>query len=128
MLALVAPRRRRRPSLTPMIDVVFLLLVFFMLAARFGLTESVPLSLATGGGPYSGPPRMVTVAPGALTLNGRPLDAADLPGALSELMQSPTDTILLRPANGTDVQRLLDVITLLRDAGLGNLAILEGVP
>ena len=29
-------RRSRKPSLTPMIDVVFLLLVFFMLAARFG--------------------------------------------------------------------------------------------
>lgn len=31
-----APRRTRRPSLTPMIDAVFLLLVFFMLASRFG--------------------------------------------------------------------------------------------
>ncbi|MEO0362761.1 MAG: biopolymer transporter ExbD, partial [Pseudomonadota bacterium] len=33
---------RRRPSLTPMIDVVFLLLVFFMLAARFGVELAMP--------------------------------------------------------------------------------------
>ena len=32
-----ALKPRRRPSLTPMIDVVFLLLVFFMLASRFGM-------------------------------------------------------------------------------------------
>ncbi|MEO1612916.1 MAG: biopolymer transporter ExbD, partial [Pseudomonadota bacterium] len=38
--------KRRRPSLTPMIDVVFLLLVFFMLAAVGG----GPLRLRADGG------------------------------------------------------------------------------
>lgn len=36
MFAFGSPPPRRRPSLTPMIDVIFLLVVFFMLAARFG--------------------------------------------------------------------------------------------
>ena len=44
MLQFGPPRPRRKPSLTPMIDVVFLLLVFFMLAARFG--QDVGLALA----------------------------------------------------------------------------------
>jgi Biopolymer transport protein len=35
---------RRRPGLTPIIDVVFLLLVFFMLASRFGQYRALPLS------------------------------------------------------------------------------------
>ena len=35
MFTFEEPHKVRRPSLTPMIDVVFLLLVFFMLAARF---------------------------------------------------------------------------------------------
>ena len=48
MLDLPAQGRRRRIGLTPMIDVVFLLLVFFMLAARFGGTDAIPLTL-TGG-------------------------------------------------------------------------------
>lgn len=43
-------RPRRRPSLTPMIDVVFLLLVFFMLASRFGMDQVVEMPIASGGG------------------------------------------------------------------------------
>ena len=54
-------RKPRRPSLTPMIDVVFLLLVFFMLASRFGSEEALPLPLAGGGGTWSGPPRLVEI-------------------------------------------------------------------
>ncbi|NDG47206.1 MAG: biopolymer transporter ExbD, partial [Flavobacteriia bacterium] len=34
---------RRRPSLTPIIDVVFLLLVFFMLASTFTVDKKVNL-------------------------------------------------------------------------------------
>ena len=40
------PLKRRKPSLTPMIDVVFLLLVFFMLAWRFGVDTHLPLNAA----------------------------------------------------------------------------------
>ena len=40
-------RKRRRPGLTPLIDVVFLLLVFFMLASSFGAEGSLPLRVAT---------------------------------------------------------------------------------
>ena len=38
-------RRRRGPGLTPLIDVVFLLLVFFMLASRFDREALLPLTL-----------------------------------------------------------------------------------
>ena len=56
MFIIDSPRSRRKPSLTPMIDVVFLLLVFFMLASRFGSDALVPLSLGGSGDTYSGPP------------------------------------------------------------------------
>ncbi len=43
-----------------MIDVVFLLLVFFMLAARFGHDVEIDLPLsAASTTPYQGPPRLV---------------------------------------------------------------------
>ena len=48
MISFGPPRPARRPSLTPMIDVVFLLLVFFMLAARFGQDTRLPMSTAGG--------------------------------------------------------------------------------
>ncbi|MEM9851228.1 MAG: biopolymer transporter ExbD [Pseudomonadota bacterium] len=42
-----ADHTRRRLSLTPMIDIVFLLIVFFMLAA--GFSPDMRLSVSAGG-------------------------------------------------------------------------------
>ena len=124
MLDLGAQTRRRRIGLTPMIDVVFLLLVFFMLAARFGATEAIPVTLSgTGAAPYEGPPRLVTVLPDAIRVNG--IDTSDPVSLLEPLMSSPADTVILRPDSEASVQRLLDVMSLLRDGGLANLVVLE---
>ena len=110
-------RARRRPSLTPMIDVVFLLLVFFMLAARFGLDTALPLLAAGQGAAYSGPPRLVDVAPDAVSLNGVPVDMEVLVARLDRMTDAPADMIVLRPAAATDLQRALDVMLALNAAG-----------
>lgn len=124
MLDLGAQTRRRRIGLTPMIDVVFLLLVFFMLAARFGATEAIPVALSgVGAAPYEGPPRLVSVLPDALRVNG--IETADPVSLLEPLMSSPADIVILRPDTEASVQRLLDVMSLLRDAGIENFVVLE---
>ncbi|WP_108028065.1 ExbD/TolR family protein [Rhodovulum kholense] len=117
-LGLAPPAPRRRPSLTPMIDVVFLLLVFFMLAARMGAEVSLPVAGGAGGtGEWSGPPRLVDIRPEALALNGveTPLDG--LANALSSLVEAPTDPVVLRPRDGADLQRVIEVIETLSAAG-----------
>ena len=124
-LALPQSPRRRRPGLTPMIDVVFLLLVFFMLAARFGTLDATPISAPQAGGDYDGPPRLVTLAPGDIRLNGQPVAAGDLPAALAPLMDRPSDAILIRPLPGATVQDLLDLAQALRDAGLTGLSVID---
>lgn len=118
-------RPRRRPSLTPMIDVVFLLLVFFMLASRFGLDAVLPVPLAGGGSGYSGAPRLVEVLPEGLKLNGIATDPAALPGALAALTETPGDTIVLRGAEGTTLQRIVTVATALRAAGFTSVVLVE---
>ncbi|SPF78369.1 ExbD/TolR family protein [Pseudoprimorskyibacter insulae] len=124
LLSLDTPRRSRRPSLTPMIDVVFLLLVFFMLAARFGTDMTLSLASGAGSSTYSGPPRLVTVAADGLRLNGVPV-ADELPQALAPLMQSPGDLVVLRPEGTATVQDMVDVLDILRRAGLTNLAVVD---
>jgi biopolymer transport protein ExbD len=124
-LAFAPPPRRRRPSLTPMIDVVFLLLIFFMLAAQFGRDAALPLAPGGAGAAYSGPPRLVEIGPDALALNGRPVTLADLPAALAPLTESPGDTIVLRPRGGAPLQRLIDVAERLSEAGFTALAVVE---
>jgi len=126
MFSFAAPRPRRRPSLTPMIDVVFLLLIFFMLAARFGVDAALPLDLATGGATeYQGPPRLVDIAPDGLRLNGQAVALDGLADALAPLMQGPQDMVVLRPQVGTDLQRLIDVATALRAAGIPRVTVVE---
>lgn len=123
-----APRPRRRQNLTPMIDVIFLLLVFFMLAARFGQEDALPLQTATsaGTGSYSGPPRLIDIAAqGALRLNGQVVALEDLPARLAPLVSTSTDTIVLRPGQSTALQDLLRVMDGLRAAGFGSLVVVE---
>lgn len=110
-----------------MIDVVFLLLVFFMLAARFGTSFDVPIASAkSGSAPYNGPPRLVTVEPSALLLNGVDINVVHLGQALSELMQSPKDIILLTASEGVSTQRLIWALDALRDHGFEQVVLVGG--
>ncbi|MEC7764815.1 MAG: biopolymer transporter ExbD [Pseudomonadota bacterium] len=125
-LSIATPRRSRRPSLTPMIDVVFLLLVFFMLASRFGAEGAIPISGATGAdGTYEGPPRLVDVLPEGVLLNGSDIFEDTLAVQLERLMQSPEDTIVLRAREGADVQRVVDVMQVLAAAGYPGLVLVD---
>ncbi|WP_037308706.1 ExbD/TolR family protein [Ruegeria halocynthiae] len=117
------PKPRRKPSLTPMIDVVFLLLVFFMLASRFGADAALPLPLASAGGEYTGPPRLIDVLPDAVALNGT--TTADLIGDLAPLMQTPADMLILRGKDGATLQRIVTVTETLRDAGYTSVVLVE---
>ncbi|NIZ08395.1 biopolymer transporter ExbD [Pseudooceanicola sp. HF7] len=119
------PRPRRKPSLTPMIDVVFLLLVFFMLASRFGTDQVLPLPLASAGQGYEGPPRLVDILPEGLKVNGREIPQAELATAIGELTEKPQDTIILRGADGAQLQRVVDVAAILRAGGFTNLVLVE---
>lgn len=117
-------RIRRRPSLTPMIDVVFLLLVFFMLAARFGADTHVMLNVGGTQAAWSGPPRLVDIAPDELRLNGQEISPDMLAQALGPLMQSPEDTIVLR-AQDVPLQQVVTVMDLLRAAGMTRLVLVD---
>ncbi|WP_339764165.1 biopolymer transporter ExbD [uncultured Sulfitobacter sp.] len=120
-------RKRRTPSLTPMIDVVFLLLVFFMLASRFGMDMQIPLSIAGGssGSAYEGPPRLVDITAEGLLLNGTAIERAALPAQLSELTSKPSDTIILRPKSGAKLQTMVQILGDLGDAGFTQVVVVE---
>lgn len=125
MVSLAATRRRRKPSLTPMIDVVFLLLVFFMLASRFGLDQVLPLPLAGAAGGYDGPPRLIDISPDGLFVNGAPVDDRSLNAAVAALMQTPSDMLILRGREGADLQRIIAITDRLRAAGFTALVLVE---
>ncbi|MEM6677786.1 MAG: biopolymer transporter ExbD [Pseudomonadota bacterium] len=120
-------------SLTPLIDIVFLLLVFFMLAASFQ-DESRAIPLAPSGGesneaselqPYEGAPRLVAIRPDAILLNGITMELGALADGLRPLMPTPNAVIILRPERGASLQRTVSVIDTLAAAGIPAVVLAE---
>lgn len=121
--------KRRRLGLTPMIDVVFLLLVFFMLAARFGGMTQLPLSAATSGSAaYEGPPRLLSLSEGGIQLNGQDVSLSELSERLPPRMTNQDDVILLSAKAGATTQQLVTVLDALQEAGLSNVVLTGGRP
>jgi biopolymer transport protein ExbD len=115
---------RRRASLTPMIDVVFLLLVFFMLSARFGQDLALPLMLPGAmTSPWEGPPRLVTVGAEGAALNGVPVPVSGLAAALAPLLPAPDAPVILRAGTGAALDDLVAVLDALRAGGIANAVI-----
>ena len=127
MFAFDEPRPGRKPSLTQMIDVVFLLLVFFMLASRFGVDTHLPLNAAgqAGDDAYSGPPRLIDILPKGVRLNGQVVEGTQLAADVLDLTEAPSDTVILRARDGAGLQRVVDVMQRLSDAGLSALVLVE---
>ena len=120
--------RRRRPSLTPMIDVVFLLLIFFMLVARFGVDKVIDINLPSALGQssqYEGSPRLVEIKSGNLvSLNGFDFPLDQLSSKLSQLMPSPNALIIVRNSAEANTQDLLDVLLYLKSEKIMNVSVL----
>ena len=81
---------RRRPiSLTPLIDVVFILLMFFMLTSAFTRWKAVDLRLPTTSSDTSPkkPQALLLHTDGSLSLRGRPFPLPDAATALPAVLR-----------------------------------------
>ncbi len=121
---------RRPPSLTSLIDVVFLLLIFFMLSTRFSVESQLPLQLEVGAEfeptnlslSESAAKRDAAVirldADGATWLSGKRVDARELASGLLEALGSqPGKPVVVTPEAAVSVQRVVDAIRYANDAG-----------
>jgi len=120
-------RRKRRMSMTSLIDVIFLLLLFFMLSStftRFGEIEFA--SAGAGGTAATERPVFVTLTAETLQLNGAEAHMDDLPQALARLRNGDGPLNVLVAAR-TDVtaQRLTDLLVALRALPAVRVTVLE---
>ncbi|WP_136248552.1 ExbD/TolR family protein [Halomonas borealis] len=112
------PRRRREAvdiNLTPLIDVVFLLLIFFMVSTTFETRRALELELPEGvaGGTAGASAVTVVVTPDdGYRLGGRRLTAGQLAVALSDAAPAAREHGLVIEADArathADVVRVLD--------------------
>jgi len=114
-------------DIAPLIDVVFLLLVFFMLTSTFLVPEAIELELPESSSATATEitPMIVSLnASGELALNGESIQLDKLRLTIEPLIAANTDiTITLKSDAHTEVQQLLTVMDEIRAAGGNNVAL-----
>lgn len=113
-------RRRRKLSMTSLIDVIFLLLLFFMLSSTFSKFAEVELTAGGAGAATSSTarPLFLQLGPETARLNSAELALEALPEALAERRAGAEDEepqpliVSLQP--GVSAQRLTDLLVVLR--------------
>ena len=120
---------RGRPSqgigLAPLIDVVFILLLFFMLATNFDHRRSIDVvsrGAAASGDGTSQTALRLHLEQGGMRLNGRRVAEAELPAAIEQLRRSgPAGAELLVTSDDVvPLQSVVVALDRLREAGVSN--------
>lgn len=125
-----ARSHRVRISLTPLIDVVFILLVFFMLASSFLDWRAIPLdapALSVTAASGEGALLVELRAPDELRLSGEPITPETLEQRLRErLEQRPEQRVLIQADAGVPLQRTVTVLDHVAAAGVSDVALSRG--
>lgn len=115
-------------SLTPLIDVVFLLLIFFMMASTFSKFSSLPLAAKIQQGSTKSEARLILVRVGAdhsIDINGKKITKEQLieainshagEGEINELEVK----LVIKPIEGAKVQDLVSIVEQARQSKLKN--------
>lgn len=121
-------RRNEDERILPLINVVFLLLIFFMLAGRFSASDPFevepPRSVSQGAATERDILVLVS-ADGRLALDGEIIEAAALGAAVADRLSPDKEMRLWLKADGSaEATRVVEVMELLRAAGAERLRLL----
>ena len=123
------PRRADIENTLPMINVVFLLLIFFMLAGAFKRPELLPVNapVAQGQEELDRQEYLLLIdAQGQLALNADSLDKAQLPNAISTLLPVlKVQGLQLKADAELPARHLIEVVQILADAGLSKVYLIS---
>ncbi|MBX7166506.1 MAG: biopolymer transporter ExbD [Pirellulales bacterium] len=117
-------------NLTSLIDVVFLLIIFFMVGTRFSEMEhniDVQVPRVADGGALTDAParRVINIArDGQITLDGRVVSLGDLSQALAATRQTHQEVgVIIRGDGQGEFQHVAEVMNACKQAGIAELGI-----
>jgi biopolymer transport protein ExbD len=113
------PERHRTPfiSLTPLIDVVFILLVFFMLATRFGQFYDLPVNVQPADSINKPDDKWLVIeveADGDLNLNG----VSFTPDAVADRLDTQKSKVWVTVSADATLQQALAAVDAIKAAGV----------
>ncbi|MEN8714739.1 MAG: biopolymer transporter ExbD [Verrucomicrobiales bacterium] len=116
-------------ELAPMVDVVFLLLIFFIVTWQFARFErdmdiSVPAAEETTDEPRNVGEIIVNVrTDGSIVLNGLEVSEDELLAKLKSISQAyPDQAVILRGSSEANFQAIINVLDEIKKAGIWNVA------
>jgi biopolymer transport protein ExbD len=120
--------RRPRIEMIPLIDVVFLLLVFFIYSMlSMTIHRGLPVNLPTASTASVDQETFITITlqqDGQLFLEDRAVDTHTLPSLLiKKRKQNPDIQVYLRADREVSYHRAVEVMDLVRSAGINKLAL-----
>ena len=121
-------RREGEENIVPLINIVFLLLIFFMLTGQLVAPDPFDIDPPESGSESDSGERTVTVlvaADGRLALDGEQVDAATLSRGVAGMLETdPAVRLHLKADGAADAARVVEVMETLREAGIANLTLL----
>jgi biopolymer transport protein ExbD len=110
-------------DITPLVDVIFQLLIFFFYTANFIQNPHIPVKLSKASSAISSSsnqPLVVTITnKGEIVLEGHKIDLKELKVRLSRVAaDKPKTQLMIRPDNDAQAGRLIRIIDTARSAGL----------
>lgn len=120
--SLARTSRRRWLSLTSLIDVVFLLLIFFMLTTSFSqqrtLSLDIPAEKGKGSNAWQGSSLVRVHGQGVVDFNGRRVQKEEIAQRTAQLLEKrPQTRFIVRPDAGLPLQQVVSVMDQLREGG-----------
>ncbi|MBA7571192.1 biopolymer transporter ExbD [Candidatus Atribacteria bacterium 1244-E10-H5-B2] len=121
-------KKSARFDLTPLIDVVFLLLIFFMLTTTFvNLENRIKVDLPTGDFAAAKPSENIIVTiteNNTIYLNGKLIDPLKLTESVAEkIKEEPEGTVVLEADKNVLHGKVIRVMDLLKKGGAERIAI-----
>ena len=129
----IRERKRKRPSIniTSIIDVVFLLLIFFMVSTTFAEHPGIKLELPTASTAEPNKLEPLTLAidkKGQMFLNDVPIEESTLRTKLKAATKRPDTTLVLRADKDVPYGHVIRAMDITRQSGIRRIVSLTEVP
>ena len=121
-------------SLTPLIDIIFILLIFFMLVTNFDRWHQIEIKQFEDHGVSKKAPELTPVIvnirkDGSIYIDRNRFNEADLLKRLKKLVKTnPKQSIIIKPHKQLPVQTLVDLLDRLNKSKLENFTLLSITP